>query len=326
MRAPGFWSKPPSHPAALLLRPVALAYGALTASRMDRAGTRAPCPVICVGNFTLGGAGKTPTAIAIASMLTAMGKRPAFLSRGYGGGLPGPVLVEPGRHRFGEVGDEPLLLARHAPTVVARDRTAGALLCAEAGADVIVMDDGLQNPSLEKDFALAVVDAGSGIGNGLTFPAGPLRVPLARQWRHVQGIVLIGDGMPGEQVARAATERGLPVHRARLVPEGADRFCGRRVLAFAGIGRPEKFFDSLRQVGAEVAATRAFPDHHAFAEAELVALVREAEKNDAVLVTTEKDLVRLPSGFAKQVAIMPVSLRFDAEAAFVDGVRRALAR
>ncbi|KAB1073774.1 tetraacyldisaccharide 4'-kinase [Methylobacterium planeticum] len=312
MRPPRFWSAAPDHPAARLLAPLGSAYGALTAARMDRAGARAPCPVLCLGNFTLGGAGKTPTALALAALLRDLGAEPAFLSRGYGGRLAGPVRVDPARHRARDVGDEPLLLARHAPTLVARDRVAGALACAAAGARVIVMDDGLQNPSLIKDLALAVVDAASGNGNGRPFPAGPLRAPLPRQWPHVAGVVLVGEGRAGEAVAAEARVRGLPVHRARLVPE-AGASPGRRVLAFAGIGRPEKFFDTLRATGAEIVATRAFPDHHPYTARDLAALAAEAARRGAGLVTTEKDAVRLPAGH--EVPTLPVRLIFADAAA-----------
>lgn len=307
MRPPRFWHDTPDHPAARLLAPLGRLYGGRVAARMDRPGARAGCPVLCLGNFTLGGAGKTPTAITLALMLRAMGATPAFLSRGYGGRLPGPVRVE--GHGWRAVGDEPRLLAGYAPTIVARDRVAGAALCRASGADVIVMDDGLQNPSLGKDLALAVVDAGAGIGNGLPFPAGPLRAALSRQWPHVAGLVLIGDGAPGEAVAAEAARRGLPVHRARLVPDGRA-VAGRRVLAFAGIGRPEKFFASLREVGCEIAATRRFPDHHPFRAADLARLAAEAERLGADLATTEKDVSRLPPAFAERVRVLPVALRF----------------
>ncbi|MCJ2047390.1 tetraacyldisaccharide 4'-kinase [Methylobacterium sp. J-078] len=313
MRAPTFWDGPPGHPAARLLGPLGALYGRHTAARMDRAGARAPCPVLCVGNFTLGGAGKTPTALAIAALLGELGARPGFLTRGYGGRLSGPVAVDPERHGAMDVGDEALLLARAGPTVLARDRPAGARLCAERGADIVVMDDGLQNPSLAKDLAFAVLDAGAGIGNGRTFPAGPLRAPLARQWRHVHGLVLVGDGPKAEPVAEAARARGLPVHRARLVPGGV--FTGRRVLAFAGIGRPEKFFASLREAGAEVAATRAFPDHHPYTARDTDRLAAEARSLGADLVTTAKDHVRLARPFAAGVAVLPVRLDFADPAA-----------
>ncbi|MCJ2014509.1 tetraacyldisaccharide 4'-kinase [Methylobacterium sp. J-076] len=314
MRPPAFWQARPGHPTARLLAPLSALYGHLGARRMDRPGAKAPCPVVCLGNFTLGGAGKTPAALAIAAILRDLGAEPAFLSRGYGGGLAGPVVVTPGAHGAADVGDEPLLLARLAPTVVARDRPAGAALCARQGATVIVMDDGLQNPSLAKDLAFAVVDGTAGIGNGRTFPAGPLRVPMARQWPHVAGVIVVGGGEAGEAVAEAAHGRALPVHRARLVPDPGD-LAGRRCLAFAGIGRPSKFFASLEETGAILAGTRAFADHHPYRPADLAALAAGAHRLGAILVTTEKDAVRLPPDFAARVAVLRVRLAFaDADA------------
>ncbi|GLS45318.1 tetraacyldisaccharide 4'-kinase [Methylobacterium brachythecii] len=312
MRAPGFWAQTPPSPLARALVPAGGLYGRFTAKRMDAPGERAACPVLCIGNLTLGGAGKTPTAIAIATMLREQGKRAAFLSRGYGGRERGPLVVDPALRIADAVGDEPLLLARVAPTVVSRDRPAGARLCVAQGADIVVMDDGLQNPSLIKDVSLAVIDAGAGIGNGLTFPAGPLRVPLARQWPHVGGIVLIGDGHPGEAIAREAERRGLPVHRGRLVPQSDHRLERHPVFAFAGIGRPEKFFETLRGVGAHLAGTRVFGDHHRFSQSDLAGLADAARRVGATLVTTEKDAVRLPKAFAQTLA---VRLVFEDEAA-----------
>lgn len=321
MRPPGFWSQPPTHPLARLLAPAGRIYGARVAGRMDRPGAAPPCPVLCVGNFTLGGAGKTPVALALADLLRDLGHRPAFLSRGYGGRLPGPLAVDPARHGAAEVGDEPLLLAARATTIVSRDRPAGARLCAASGASVIVMDDGLQNPSLIKTLALAVVDAGAGVGNGLPFPAGPLRAPLSRQWPHVAGLVLVGDGAPGAAVAEAARARGLPVHRARLVPEADGAWAGRRVVAFAGIGRPQKFFETLRALGAQVVAERSFPDHHPFRESDLADLAALARREGAGLVTTAKDAVRLPPGRSAEVEVLRVVLAFADEA----GIRAQLA-
>ncbi len=314
MRPPGFWSRPPNHPLARVLAPAGRVYGDWTARRMDRPGAEAPCPVLCIGNFTLGGAGKTPTALALAQVLRDLGRRPAFLSRGYGGRLGGPLAVDPARHGAEDVGDEPLLLAALAPTVVSRDRPAGARLCAEAGADVVVMDDGLQNPSLRKRLSLAVIDGGAGVGNGLPFPAGPLRAPLARQWPHVAGLVLIGDGAPGTVLAAEAERRGLPVHRARFVPEAAADWAGRRVVAFAGIGRPQKFFDTLRGLGAEIVAERAFADHHPYRPRDLTALTALASREGAALVTTEKDAVRLPAEARAAVRVLRVGLSFADEA------------
>lgn len=323
MRPPGFWTSGPDHPLARLLAPAGAAYGALVARRMDRAGVRAGCPVLCLGNVTLGGAGKTPAALAVAALLAELGRTPAFLSRGYGGREAGPLRVDPDRHAAAEVGDEPLLLARRAPTIVSRDRPAGAALCRRIGADAIVMDDGLQNPSLAKDLSLAVVDAVVGAGNGLPFPAGPLRAPLARHWPHVGGLIVIGAGAPGDAIAGMAESRGLPVHRARLVRE-SDDWAGRRCLAFAGIGRPEKFFATLAEAGAVIAARRAFPDHHAYQDGELAALAEDAIRLDATLVTTEKDAVRLSTAFAAEVRVLRVRLAFDDPEALRRQVQRAL--
>lgn len=328
MNPPGFWQAGPGHAMARLLAPLAALYGAAGARRMDRPGERASCPVICLGNFTLGGAGKTPAALAVAAILRDLGAAPVFLSRGYGGRLAGPVRVAPGTYGALDVGDEPLLLARAAPAVVARDRTAGATLCRDLGATCIVMDDGLQNPSLAKDLSLAVVDAGAGIGNGRVFPAGPLRVPLDRQWPHVGGVILVGDGSRGEAVAAQARARGLHVHRARLVPERCD-LVQQPWLAFAGIGRPGKFFATLTEQGAELAAIRAFPDHHPYREADLIALAREAERLGARLITTEKDAVRLPPDFSARVDVLKVALVFaepEAIRAQIAGVLNSTSR
>ncbi len=325
MRPPDFWNAGPDHPWARALAPFGAAYGALTARRMDRAGASAGCPVLCLGNFTLGGAGKTPAALAVAALLEELGRDPVFLSRGYGGRTAGPVRVDPDRHAAAEVGDEPLLLARRAPTVVSRHRPAGAALCRQLGADAIVMDDGLQNPSLAKDLSLAVIDAAVGLGNGLPFPAGPLRAPLARQWPHVGGLIVIGDGTPGDGIARVAERRGLPILRARLVRESED-LAGLRCFAFAGIGRPEKFFGTLAEAGAVIAGRRAFPDHHPYRDADLAALAGEALRLGADLVTTEKDAMRLPPSFAARVRVLRVRLAFDDPEALRRLLRRALER
>ena len=320
MRPPRFWSELRPSLMARLLRPAASLYGIVAGRRMGRTGEQAGVPVICIGNFTAGGAGKTPTAITVACMLQRSGERPVFLSRGYGGRLAGPVRVDPARHGPRDVGDEPLLLARIAPTVVARDRPAGARLCAEAGASVIVMDDGLQNPSLHKDLALAVVDADAGVGNGLCLPAGPLRAPLAAQWPHVDAMVLVGDGAAGEAVSREAAAQGKPVLRARLVPDPAvaARLEGRRVLAFAGIGHPKKFFSTLERCGALLVRVREFPDHHAYSEKEVRALLEEARGDALLPVTTEKDLVRIAAlgqDLAMTITALPVTLAFANEEA-----------
>lgn len=326
MRPPAFWRS--RGPLATLLRPSAALYGAVAAWRMEREGERAALPVICVGNFTVGGAGKTPTALRLAALLAAMGERPAFLTRGYGGSSPGPLRVDPARHRAAEVGDEPLLLARAAPTIVGRDRPAGARLAVETGAGVLVMDDGLQNPSLAKDLSFAVVDAATGVGNGLPLPAGPLRAPLDAQWPRIDAVVLVGDGAAGEALAREAARRGKPVLRARLTPgPEAAALRGRPVLAFAGIGRPEKFFETLEALGATVGCRRAFPDHHPYTVAEVNGLVAEAVAEGLTPVTTEKDYVRIEGlGGARAAAIvaLPIHLSFASETAARNLLRTAI--
>jgi tetraacyldisaccharide 4'-kinase len=320
MRAPAFWARRTPSPLANLLRPVASLYGAVAARRLKQPGDRAPVPVVCVGNFTVGGAGKTPTALALARILKDLGHRPALLTRGFGGRLAGPVQVDPGAHSPAEVGDEPLLLVKLAPTVVSRDRPAGARLCVAGGASVIVMDDGLQNPSLVKDVAITVVDGVTGIGNGLCLPAGPLRAPLSAQWPLADAVIVIGKGDAGEAVAQMASTRRKPILWARLEPhpEVAKRLAGERVFAFAGIARPEKFFATLRECEAVLVRTQAFPDHHAYRARELETLARQAQAAGARLVTTEKDLVKVarlvqPSQ-ADGITALPVTLVFADEA------------
>jgi tetraacyldisaccharide 4'-kinase len=292
---------------------------------MKRRGEQAELPVICIGNFTAGGAGKTPTAIAIATILDTAGENPAFLSRGYGGRLAGPVRVQP-QHGAADIGDEPVLLSRAARTIVSRSRPAGARLAYEIGATVVIMDDGLQNPSLVKDCAIAVVDGATGIGNGLPLPAGPLRAPMGAQWPMVDAVLVIGDGEPGRQVGLEADEHGKRVFTASLepAPEAAASLKGRRIMAFAGIGRPEKFFDTLHACGALVDVTHAFPDHHPFKPEEVAALRKEAESLGLLPITTEKDLVRIANASEAwpELTALPVRLRIENET----GLRNLLMR
>jgi tetraacyldisaccharide 4'-kinase len=299
---------------------------------MARAGERVSVPVICIGNLTVGGAGKTPSAIAVAKLLLAQGANPFFLSRGYGGTLAGPVRVGP-PHRAADVGDEPLLLAKTAPTIVARDRVRGAAAAVTAGADVIVMDDGFQNPSLAKDLSLVVLDGERGIGNGLIFPAGPLRAPLEAQLARAGALLVLGEeGASARAVIAAAQARDLLILRGRLVPDPAAvaALAGRKVLAFAGIAYPEKFFATLSAAGITAAVTRGFPDHHAFTRAEADDLVKTAERNALSLVTTEKDLMRIEgvpdvAGLAEKAATLPVRLAVDDDEAIGALVREAIA-
>jgi len=315
MQAPRFWSNPPDRPglAARLLAPLAWVWAAVTRRRLARPpAARLAAPVVCVGNVTAGGAGKTPVVIALAQRLAAQGVAVHVVSRGHGGSLAGPVRVDPLRHSAAEVGDEPLLLAAFAPVWVARDRAAAGRAAEAAGAEVILMDDGLQNPDLAQDLALVVVDAGFGFGNGRVIPAGPLREPVAAGLARAGLVVLVGE--PADRAAfRAAWPAlGLPVAEARLAPlaTGMD-WTGLKVLAFAGIGRPEKFYATLRDVGAEIVAARSFPDHEPFEPRILARLETEAAKLGAQLVTTEKDAVRLPKEFRAKVLVLPVRLELE---------------
>ncbi len=309
MRAPRFWYT--GGLASLALAPLGAAW-ALGAILRERAGRphRAPVPVVCVGNLVVGGTGKTPVALSIAHRLSGA----AFLSTGHGGSLAGPVLVDPVRHDHAQVGDEALLLARLAPCWVARDRVAGARAAAAHGAACLVMDDGYQDPSLAKDLSILVVDGHVGFGAGRCVPAGPLREPVSRGLARADAVAILGEDRA--HVARRVG--GLPILRGKLEPEAeAAALAGRHVVAFAGIGRPAKFFDTLRSIGAQVIEARAFPDHHPYTPAEIGHLRDFAAAHAAVLATTAKDFVRLPPGVREDVAVVRVTVTWEDEAALL---------
>ena len=314
MREPAFWWRPAGL-ASALLAPIAAIYGAIAARRMAKPGARAGVPVLCVGNFTLGGAGKTPTAMMLARLLQDAGERPFCLSRGYGGSLAGPKQVDVHNDSAAQVGDEALLLALAAPTIVARDRVAGAQAAIAAGASAVIMDDGLQNASLAKDFTIAVVDGRRGIGNRKVFPAGPLRAPLAAQLARCDALLAIGDGDKARAVMAAAPN--LPAFHGRLVPEPAvAALKGRNVLAFAGIGDPDKFFATAEAAGIVVAQRRVFADHHRYSAEEAAELVMQAEHDGLALLTTEKDRARMAgepalAALAAEAHTLPVTLVVD---------------
>ncbi|MDA0261776.1 MAG: tetraacyldisaccharide 4'-kinase [Proteobacteria bacterium] len=310
MRAPDFWTH--EGLCASLLSPAATVYELCT--QVHRGLVRpihAPIPVICIGNLTVGGAGKTPVALSVARHLKTLGKDVHFLTRGYRGRTRGPMAVDPLNHSAKEVGDEPLLLAGTAPTWIARDRTQGAKAAAEAGAEIIVMDDGFQNPSLVKDLSIIVVDGGYGFGNGRLLPSGPLRENLARGLGRAQAVVFLADPL-ARNVLQRPREAQPPWFDARLVPgHEALRFADQRVVAFAGIGRPQKFFDTLRALGSHIVMAKAYPDHHFYDPDELMRLVEFASESSAHLVTTEKDRVRLPLEARNMVEVVPVFVEFD---------------
>ncbi|MBL8669203.1 MAG: tetraacyldisaccharide 4'-kinase [Alphaproteobacteria bacterium] len=323
MQAPAFWDAdatgwqrallPP------LLAPASALYALGAAIRAARCVPERPAlPVLCIGNAVAGGAGKTPTAMAVAELPSIAARRPHFLSRGHGGrlGRAAPVRVDPASHGAGDVGDEPLLLATKAPTWVARDRTAAGRAAAAAGAGVAVMDDGFQNPTIGKTLSILVVDGAYGIGNGRVLPAGPLREPFASALARADILLLLGADVRGiaERAAHLPGRTGAPplLLRAQLAPIGDGlALAGRQVLAFAGIARPERLARSLARLGCQVVAERRFPDHHAYSRAEVEALLAEAERQGAVAVTTAKDLVRLDADLRTRVSVLGVALVWE---------------
>lgn len=312
MRAPGFWWRSPDRPGLWprVLAPLGWAYAAATARRLRRSGYRASVPVICVGNLVAGGAGKTPTVIALVERLSARGHAVHVVSRGYGGRLEGPVQVTT-RHRAEEVGDEPLLLSAFAPVWVAKDRAEGVKAAEAAGARVILLDDGFQNPAVQPALGLLVVDAAKGFGNGRCIPAGPLREPVTVGLARADLVLTIGDPAAQAQFGALWT---LPVPRieARLEPlrMGMD-WAGQRVLAFAGIADPSRFFATLRAEGAELVRGEALADHEMLSETLLRRLEAEAWAKGAQLVTTEKDAARLPPAWRLKVLTLVVRLRIE---------------
>jgi tetraacyldisaccharide 4'-kinase len=322
MRAPAFWTGDRGGLLPLLLSPVAALYGAATARRMRQPGWQAPVPVICCGNATAGGAGKTTLALDIGQRLARRGVALHYLLRGYGGRLAGPARVDPTSHSSADVGDEALLLAAERPAWISADRGAGARAAVGAGAQAIVMDDGLQNPTLEKDLSLLVIDGGYGFGNGRIIPAGPLREPVLAAARRAQAAVLIGEDETGALAQLPAT---MPVLRARLAPgPEAEMLAGQTVLAFCGIANPRKFFATLQEAGAVLAGRQSYADHYPYDENDLQALVAEAETLRAILVTTRKDYVRIPPAWRPRVTVVTVTLDW-AEPAQIEALLDPLA-
>lgn len=315
-KAPAWWYGKTSLP-SLLLTPAGIIWDLATRLRWAMARPyRSKLPVVCIGNFTAGGAGKTPAAIAIARLLIGERERPIFLTRGYGGTVQGPHLVNPGKDAAKQVGDEPLLLARIAPVIVSADRAAGARYAEEQKASVIIMDDGFQNPGLVKDLSLLVVDRSTGIGNGLVIPAGPLRAGLSFQLEKARGLILSGTGSEADHVAEYARNAGLTTFESELIPyEDTDWLKTKPVIAFSGIGHPDKFFQTLDECKCNVIHRATYPDHYVYTASDADELLDLARQKGAQLVTTEKDLVRIGGAgsvglLKKSARALPVRLQF----------------
>ncbi|KRB49882.1 tetraacyldisaccharide 4'-kinase [Rhizobium sp. Root708] len=313
---PFWWTKADWR--AWTLSPVSFLYGRIAGYRMANAKRASvPVPVICIGNFTVGGAGKTPTALTIARAAKARGLKPGFLSRGYGGSLDVTTVVDPEHHRAVAVGDEPLLLAREALTVISRRRVEGAKRLVKEGADLIIMDDGFQSARLAIDYALLVIDATRGLGNGHIVPGGPVRAPIRQQLRYATALLKVGAGTAADQIVRIAARAAKPYFTASLKVATGNELAGERVLAFAGIADPSKFFRTVESIGCEIAVRRSFGDHEHLTEDEIDDILATAERDGLTIVTTSKDFVRLAghNGKARQLAercvVIEVEMAFE---------------
>ena len=307
MQAPAFWQRR-AHPAVWLLWPFSWLYRMVNFVRGRVVSPyRCGVPVICVGNLTVGGAGKTPTVMALVKELQQRGYNPHIISRGYGGTLRVTTQVNVDAHKAAEVGDEPLLLAHYATCWIGADRVASAKAAVAAGADMIVMDDGLQNPSLYKSFSLCVVDGGYGFGNGCTMPAGPLRESVDAGLKRCNAMLVIGEDV--QQLA-ALYGAQLPAYKGAICADESQvaLYAQKRLYAFAGIGRPEKFFTTLRMLGADVVGQKAFADHHPYSADEISSLLADAQAEGATLITTRKDSVRIAQALRSQIAVLDICL------------------
>jgi tetraacyldisaccharide 4'-kinase len=311
MRTPEFWYSDPNETVAFVLRPLGWLYGFVGRTRAKMTTPfQASVPVICVGNLTAGGTGKTPIAIAIAERLKARGLKVCFLSRGYGADIPGAMVVDAAEDTAMDVGDEPLMLAQHAMTIVSPDRPAGARLGVSRGAQVIVMDDGFQNPSLSKDLSFVVVDAAKGFGNGCLIPAGPLRERVEDGLARCDAVIAMGTGHVLLPVSK-------PTLRATLEPlaEARAQLKDKRVLAFAGIGEPKRFFATVEDCGATITSRYEYADHYQYSDDDIADLREVAARQEAMMLTTEKDLLRLEPEQRAGISALKVAAKFEPESA-----------
>jgi tetraacyldisaccharide 4'-kinase len=316
--APPFWWTKPDWRARALW-PFSFVYGRIAGYRMAHARRASvPVPVICVGNFTVGGAGKTPTALTLARAAREKGLKAGFLSRGYGGLLDVTTVVDPSHHLATAVGDEPLLLAREALTVISRRRVEGAERLVKEGVDLIIMDDGFQSARLTIDYALVVIDTMRGIGNGHIVPGGPVRAPIGRQLSYASALLKVGSGNAADRIVRMAARAGKPFFASSLKVIGQNDLAGRKVLAFAGIADPEKFFRTVGSLGAEIAVRRSFGDHAHLSDDEISDMLDLADRDGLEIVTTSKDMVRLNGQHGKAAKLAARARVIDVEMVFAD--------
>lgn len=304
MKTPTHWKN--INILSVILTPLGWFYGLATALRIwFKTPHKVTARVICVGNLTAGGTGKTPVAVSLAALLQQNGKNPAFVSRGYGGRLKN-LLVDPGRHSAADVGDEPLLLARQAPVIINPDRYKGALLAEQEGADYIIMDDGFQNPSLYKDISFVVIDGGFGFGNGLCIPAGPLREFKSMGLKRANAVIILGK----DRHHLADSFGSLPVFRGKIKPISPSPL-PYDIVAFAGIGQPAKFYQTLSECGFNIVASRDFSDHHFYTEAELEQLLEIGRRHKAPVYTTAKDFVKIPPRLQSKFKVLEIAVEWE---------------
>ena len=305
--APPFWWQKNSWQ-GYVLSPISYVVGKIAAQRMDMSSsTKVNVPVICVGNFVVGGAGKTPTVHMLAKHARAQGFKVGILSRGHGGAITTPTVVQPEKHNAHDVGDEALLHAQDSTTVISPNRVAGAELLLQQDCTIIIMDDGFQNPALHKDFNLVVVDAKRGLGNGFTMPGGPMRVPFKHQLLHADAIFITGKGDAGDEAIRKSARAGKPIFQSRVDVFGRTKYKGQDGYAYAGIADPSKFFDTLEDIDVNLKLTQSFGDHHVFTEEECADLINRSKEQKLQLFTTEKDAARLKGMGEAQEKVLELS-------------------
>ncbi len=308
IKSPKHWQQ--AGAIALLLYPFSLIYRMASAfPRMTTNPWRANVPIICVGNIVAGGAGKTPITIDVATRLKNIGKNPHIITRGYGGDAVGPIMVETNSN-WHDTGDEAIILSATAPTWVAKDRKAGVASAANNGADTVILDDGFQNPSLIKDLSIVVVDGGFGFGNKMLLPAGPLRESINAGISRADAVVIIGDDKQGARASILQANAKIEILQARLQPTNGDELKDRDVIAFAGIGRPEKFFETITKMGCNLKSSHPFPDHHEYSVRDISPILEMAEKINAAVVTTEKDAVKIPANMLEKITVIKVKIEW----------------